>query len=519
MIIEKLHIEKFRGFKNSTFTLGEYVTLIAGQNGTQKSTLLGMISQPFTITDKENPLYGEKPLSGDSFRSGFRDKFRLSPTFDLPKEHEWTIYLKGEDDPFTVQSMLRDKQSNQIRFWKKSNRQAGSGYIQIPVIYLSLKRLIPLGEEDEKKTSTSSTVALTADEVVWFSNHYKKIMINQTEQLSSVDYVNSPNKDTLAVTTQDYDWNTNSAGQDNIGKILLAILSFKRLKEKYPQAYKGGLLAIDEIDATLYPGSQVKLLEEFGTFCKDLKIQLVATTHSLQLLEKADKLKKSRTKLYNTVYLKRQDKQILIDDTLEYERIVHNLNVSLGGKPQPKPKPKITVFTEDPECIHFTKALLGNKFKLDFSKVSLGCKNYIHMATRKVPSFIFPNSIIVLDGDAEESLRNKRLKNFITLPGTLNPEGMLATYLHSLADADSFWSSKLPDYTKQVCFRDFPLEVILSDRSQAKRWYNQQLETGAWGQRASHLFKSYLPTILEEKELFIEKFEKIYQDIEKAKAL
>lgn len=68
-------------------------------------------------------------------------------------------------------------------------------------------------------------------------------MINQTEQLSSVDYVNSPNKDTLAVTTQDYDWNTNSAGQDNIGKILLAILSFKRLKEKYPQAYKGGLLA------------------------------------------------------------------------------------------------------------------------------------------------------------------------------------------------------------------------------------------------------------------------------------
>lgn len=333
MIIDKVDIERFRAFENASFTLGEWVTLIAGQNGTQKSTLLGMLSQPFTITDSSHPLYGEQPLSGDNFRSAFKDKFRLSPIFDKPKEHEWTLHLKNDARPFTLQSMPRSRESGKIRFWRKGDRSAGSGYIQLPVIYLSLKRLIPLGEEDDKKTFTSEDIVLTQVEKEWFSFHYKKIMINHSENLSSIDFVKSPNKQTIGVSTESYDWNTNSAGQDNIGKILLAILSFKRLKEKYAEQYEGGLLAIDEIDATLYPGSQVKLLEFFITICKDYNIQVIATTHSLELLKKADELTRRKAKKFKIIYLKKQDSKILIDDNLEYDRILHNLNVSLGMAP------------------------------------------------------------------------------------------------------------------------------------------------------------------------------------------
>ena len=43
MKITKIHIEKFRGFKNENLSLGSLLTGIAGQNGTQKSTLLGII--------------------------------------------------------------------------------------------------------------------------------------------------------------------------------------------------------------------------------------------------------------------------------------------------------------------------------------------------------------------------------------------------------------------------------------------------------------------------------------------
>ncbi|ELJ8716568.1 AAA family ATPase [Vibrio cholerae] len=516
MIIRKVHIEKFRGFEASEFTLGEYVTLIAGQNGTQKSTLLGMISQPFSIRDSKHPLYNERPLSGDNYISTFKEKFRLSPKFDIPKEHEWTLYLKKNEEAFTLQSMIRSQNEPQIRFWRKGNRSAGSGYIRLPVIYLSLKRLIPLGEEDEQKTQKSNDISLSNDEVSWFSTHYQNIMINRTDTISSVDYVTSPNKKTLAVTTTSYDWNTNSAGQDNIGKILLAILSFKRLKEKFGLAYEGGILAIDEIDATLYPGSQVKLLEALQTFCKDYNIQVVATTHSLQLLEKADKLKKSRSRLFNTVYLKKQNNKILIQDNLDFERVVHNLNVSLGQTA--KPEPKLPIYTEDKECIHFTKAILGRAYKnLDFQEITLGCSNYIQLASKKVPCFNFPNSIVVLDGDTRPTLTGKRLKNFVCLPGQSSPERMLATFLHSIPDDDPFWTIKSPDYSKQYCFMDFSLEDILDDRSKAKLWYNRQLDTGNWGRGAAALYNVFLETISNDVEAFKEEFKNVYEQIKTAK--
>lgn len=49
MKITKIHIEKFRGFQNEDFELGSQLTAIAGQNGTQKSTLLGIVTQTFTL--------------------------------------------------------------------------------------------------------------------------------------------------------------------------------------------------------------------------------------------------------------------------------------------------------------------------------------------------------------------------------------------------------------------------------------------------------------------------------------
>lgn len=44
MKITKIHIERFRGFHKEDFELGSFITAIAGQNGTQKSTLLGIIT-------------------------------------------------------------------------------------------------------------------------------------------------------------------------------------------------------------------------------------------------------------------------------------------------------------------------------------------------------------------------------------------------------------------------------------------------------------------------------------------
>lgn len=520
VIIKKAFIEKFRGFKQVGFSLGEQITLIAGQNGTQKSTLLGILSQTFTIPPKDHVFSGQKPLSGDSYRSTFSSKFRLSNERDLPGEHEWSLYFKDkhlhsdidEDGKFTIQSYARE---DTIRFWQKGTKDKGSGYVQLPVIYLSLKRLIPIAEAGRVN---ERDIKLTQDEQMWFTENYNRILFSR-DNLESIDYLEGPNKNTLCVTTDHYDWQSNSSGQDNLGKILLAVLSFMRLKRDFPADYKGGILAIDEIDATLYPGSQVKLLELMSSFCKAAKIQVIATTHSLSMLEKICELKKQRGRdqHFNCVYLKKKDGEVEIEETPDYSRIMHNLTMTVGSS---LPKKQTVIFTEDAECIHFLKAILKNRFKgLKYSDITLGCDNLIQLAEKKIPSFTYPNSIVVLDGDARANPKLNKLKNYICLPGSVSPECMLATFLDSLSDRSEFWTEKNEDYNKSVCFGTYTLNDIRNGRGNkkprdiAKEWYKEQVALGVWGQQGRTVFNYLLKTIEVDVEIFLDKFSTLYEDL------
>ncbi len=77
MIIKKVHISKFRGFANAEFEMGDQITVIAGQNGTQKTTLLGILSQTFSLRGHKT-MNTAKPLCGGNYISSFADKFKLS---------------------------------------------------------------------------------------------------------------------------------------------------------------------------------------------------------------------------------------------------------------------------------------------------------------------------------------------------------------------------------------------------------------------------------------------------------
>lgn len=522
MIINELEIARFRGFVDVKFPLGKSLTLISGQNGTQKTTVLGMLSQAFTI-GTNSPLHGEIPICGGTYRSMFSDKFKFSNEFDKPKEHEWTLKLSIQEDPFVVESILRDRKTGAIRFWQKGKRQEGDGYIQLPVIYLSLQRLLPIGED--KRLVKHDKIVLDATETKIFGEAYNEILIS-TEQITSISALKSNAKNTAGVSTALYDWQTNSAGQDNIGKILLAVLSFRRLKEKYKENYRGGILAIDEIDATLYPGSQVRLLNKIFKFAKDYDIQFIATTHSLTLLEELEKITniKGREDQAVSVFLRKQNKQIVADVNLRFGTIKNHLNVSMGmTKPQ-----KVAVYTEDQETIDFAKAILGTKFKhLEFKKSTLGCTQYLDLISHSVEEFMFPNSIIILDGDAEKErpylkYKNKNIKkNVVVLPGGLKPEAVVANFLNELDDLDDLWTPLNPEqtYTKQICFSDFSVEKILADRKIAKEWYNSQKNTGCWGASAGKVLRKLLAKHPEYKTTFSNQFESIYEELIKEKGL
>lgn len=118
MKITHIHIERFRGFQNEDFEVGSLLTAIAGQNGTQKSTLLGIITQTFTLKT-EDSMRVEKPLCGGSYISAFKDKFRLSPTFDKPKGHEWTISFDAGMDVILLLKVSNEQEILMSVFGKK----------------------------------------------------------------------------------------------------------------------------------------------------------------------------------------------------------------------------------------------------------------------------------------------------------------------------------------------------------------------------------------------------------------
>lgn len=515
MIVDKIKIKIFRGFNNVEFELGNQLTLISGQNGTQKTTILGMLSQPFTITDDKNPMYAEKPLCGGNFKSSFADKFKFSEKFDKPKEHEWTLIFNKRLnlEPYTVESILRDKKSNTIRLWKKGDRSKGSGFIQMPVIYLSLKRLFPIGEDDRLKEDDS--VVLTDEEIKFFNEWHNKILIitRENDKITSTNYLSSSNKQTLGANTAYYDWKLNSAGQDNISKILLSILSFKRLKERYPNDYKGGILAIDEIDTTFYTGSQIKLIDALIKFASDFNIQIIATTHSLSMIEKVSKIREQnsfREKQVRIMFLKKIDGKVEVDNDVRYDHIKSHLNVTLEGVVKNK---KIDVFTEDKEAIILSKALLKRKcLNLNFVGVKLGCNQLIDLVTRKIPSFVFPNSIIILDGDvrsnAKQMAKVERMRNVLLLPTEKSPEQLLAKFLNDLSESSSVWKEINASFSHQYCFQTYSNDEIQNDREKAKKWFNEHISI--WGRNATKVIN---PWIKENKDLvdaFVDSYMELY---------
>lgn len=516
-ILEKIHIEKFRKFSNLSFSFGSKLTAIVGQNGTMKTTLLGIISQPFSMYyDKENPeitelqkaFFDAKTLDDYKFESKFADKFK----FDLKKEsvgdHKYTLFFHDNnfvpEGRFSVESIARKPSG--IRLWSTKGREQGDGYIHYPVIYLSLKRVSPIGEEGKLSISEKS-----AEEYLeLFKTIAKDILISE-EEYTKTDFLKSSNKATLVSHPDTYGASTVSAGQDNIGKILTAVLSFKKLQEEHPTEYRGGLLFIDEIDATLYPAAQKKLIEKLFRLATDYKIQIIFTTHSPTIINTLFDSKYSHHS--KVVFLKECSSKIISEENLALGQIEAKLNVSII--PQKQIPAKIRVYTEDEEARIFLKTILPLKYKknLDILNINIGSEELISLVdSKKIPEFI--NNMIILDGDKKYS---KKSKNIICLPGkndsspssySVGPDHLIYDYLKGLDNGDNFWpgSKTTGLYDKQICFSSFQNINSSSPRAREKYkdWFLEQKAN--WGKSNNLPYKHWKDNNPSQVSIFLENF-------------
>ncbi len=505
-IIEKIYIKKFRGLEDVTINFNKPVNAIIGKNGAMKTTLLGMIAHPFTL--KTGSMSAEQPLiGGKEFNSPMSDKFKFSEKFDVPGEHMWSLQVNQQIYPKHTYTCVSEKRKDtgKLRFWSTEGREKDMNYIQCPVIYLSMKRLLPMGEEKRLQISPSE---LTIEEKDFYVKMHNQILIciEEIKEVQDISSGNGSNKHTLGPETETTDAWTISAGQDNVGRIILAVLSMIRLKNKYPKEYKGGVICIDEVESTLYPAAQEKLIEFMYDSSQKYNLQYFFTTHSMSVI---NYLKTGKYNNRNSItYLWKVGGKIRVTENPTLRDIENNLNVAAGRKELPS---KIKVYCEDNIGMLFCKSFLPKSIRERIKFVTgmdLSWSVYKTMYQHKVPEFL--NNIVVLDGDVKNPkqgwINYPKDKNFVFLPTMLAPERMIYDMLFDLEETDDFWDNSLSGYAKNVCFRDYPNR--LTNIKDIKNWFEGQKENA--GRSYSKFITEWKKRNTNEVKIFAEEFVKAY---------
>lgn len=428
-MIHSIHIRKFRGFEDIEIQLGQYITGIAGQNATGKSTLLGILGHSCELKKKDGV-----PILMNIFRTEFSEVFKVSKEHDLSGSNIYKIKFSSVQNPNEIISehtyrVAWQDGGTRYRLIPKDLKTGKERKLEIPTLYLGLRRLFPIGEIHSDDIDIKMP-NLKEEEEEWFKEKYIELM-NPIEEIKDYRTLNTPIKKAIGISTDKYDYLVNSSGEDNIGQILLAVLSFKRLKDNM-QNYQGGLLLIDEIDATLHPAVQINLLKFLIRMAKQLKLQIIFTTHSMTLLEEIC----FRCKYNNNEHVNPIELIYLTNANIKLERIVNpdigTIKLDLFNKSTiDLPAKQILVYSEDEETRWFLKKLVPEYIgKVNLLEIKMGCENLIQL--RMQDRQYFSKVLFVFDGDVDENKINQ-FKNVIKLPENRSPEKVLLDYLLNIS--------------------------------------------------------------------------------------
>ena len=506
MKIKKLTIEKFRHMEDVEIEFGDRLTVISGQNGTGKSTILGMIGQVFDYKGKERTKNNRK------FATKYSEIFRFSESekADQHGQHSYEAEIEDENgqiDLRRVNSRLTttNKGKKRFRLDVGYGRQKGTGTLPLPVIYLGLKRLFPLAQE--RGNIKVNQPKLSGVERKRYGELVSKIFGLKRGTIKP-EGIKSPNKESLAMKTSQYSHLGNSAGQDNLGQIITAILSLEELKSVLGDDYEGGILLIDELDATLYAGSQIQLLKVLDRVAHKSGLQIIFTSHSLEVL---DHLESRTDRRYKVNFLKIRDNEVFKDINHTMSDIRSEI---LTQKKQKNKLPPVYVLCEDRVAANWCKYLLknsptskrlGNRLKIG----TLPCSGGVIKNLATTNHALFKGVVFVLDADFKEVKAYKGCPRTVFLPGKYSPEKELYEFLYDLDQGDPFWNN--PDkFTWQVCFTDFN---VIEKPQNYKKWFDD--ERVNFGPGLSRVLNRWKQDNKDSVQKFLDEFEKEVMEAEK----
>ncbi|OKY86436.1 MAG: hypothetical protein BHV69_02350 [Bacteroidales bacterium 52_46] len=504
----------FRMFKNLEVPISERLTVIAGHNGSGKSTLLGLIANGSELKST----FG-KTLFNRAFQAQLHELFYLDEQRDYVEKRNqkpsFELHYENGSGNLLIKtcnvSKHSDKRKNEQRL-KVVPRGSAEGWevgneakVPIPTLFLSMSRMLPVGEFFE---TLNAQLEKKLDDIdrQYIREKFSTVISHKVADSSNIT------KHELAGTTKrsllpefDHSSRTISLGQDSLSSIITALASFNHLKRTWPN-YQGGILLIDEIDAGFHPKAQVKMIQLLKKEAKDLKLQIIMTSHSLTIVKEVlairDETARSGRNIDSVVYIEDVISPHLMEN-VSYENIKRDMFNCFPVQEEKRPRLKIYFEDEEAKWI-FSQIIKAEKIDLealyqyDFVLVAakLGCNNLKQLIQQ---DDYFKEIIVIFDGDVSlkpDVINMKaQIPTIAILPAKipsdvkaedderLTPEYQIYSYLKSLTQNfdHPFWNNLPSGYHRENIVEEiintFPLKSTdfgtQKPREVRKDWFNQ----------------------------------------------
>lgn len=470
-MIKSIQFVQYKKLKSMSLSFETGLNAVSGENGTCKSSLLYLISNSFQAVTKNcewvkdtaalDVINTVNAVTNPKIESLQRKSLREGEDYDDPaqgvKGTLYTVEYFGHE-PLEFRrhnSRVKDKS----RFSLKPKYPDGSTQSLpfCPVIYLGLSRLVPYGEfvNNDAVSPIKRNLPNAFKEAV--ATNFKTFTGYEIEQKTVQKLEGIKRRSEFVSSTYGIDSNTISAGEDNLYIILAALESLKFYYDSIESRNDiESILLVDEIDATLHPDYQIRLLSLMREYAEKYKIQIVFTTHSMTALEDL---------------LMHNDRVTYLVDNISHvspmeEPTIEQIKAHLYNKTDDDiyQSKCIPVLTEDAEA-RFLLDMLFDYYednKPEFCRVRrffsvpdvfLGADNLRGLFKDENLIRSRVGAFCVLDGDKGTD----RSSCVISLPGRnyhqitigqktpkgLGPEALLFDYAKYLADSDDqFWNEK-----------------------------------------------------------------------------
>jgi len=453
-MIEKLSIVRYRKLKDIELSFSHGVNILSGTNGTCKSSILHIISNSFQAVKKTD----SRLRDADSLECINKINSICNPKIESltrgdKKHNDPAPGHKGELYSVTLTdkkrfSFRRHNSPKASRYAVKPPYKAGQSesLYPIPIIYLGLFRLFPYGEFQQDDNASKIRKALPQKYLEDIASLYKEFTGFDVAYTCQQNMGEIKKRAEFSTDKEGIDSNTVSAGEDNLFIILTAVVSlkyyFQSLNENREQKIES-ILLIDELDASLHPAFQIKLLEFFEEYSNQYKMQVYFTTHSFSLLKEAFRKK------HTVIYLQERFDSVVPMQDADIFKIEMNLQQKLR-RDMYFPS-KIPIFTEDEEARSLLKEIFDYFSRVDnngfarvqsyfhFVDASVGASNLTSIFKDRMLLRSTLRSICILDGDDNTDIHNC----IMTLPGGECPEIFAIEHARKIyKEQTAFWDSR-----------------------------------------------------------------------------